>query len=194
MKKQSQHIVLLFCICLGAVTTSFAVAGRTDSIPMPDTNNTISTARELLARAIVDAGKRLQRPECAAFFGPAALPTLTSAEYRLTSLGPPRFVGNSALITAARTLLEEKIVMINLDGPFVTPRLNYGGRRYRFNGILTGSQTPIVVPDTEFRAVILLHELGHLLGSFAPDTNDLKQNQANNRAVLSHCFGIEDQS
>jgi hypothetical protein len=84
--------------------------------------------------------------------------------------------------------------MINLDGPFVTPRVTYGGRRYRLNGILTGPGAPTVLSDAEFRVVVLLHELGHLLGNLPPDTNDLKQNQANNRAVLSHCFGIEDEA
>jgi hypothetical protein len=190
MRKQSPHLVLSFCVLLAAATTCFAVADRADSTK-PDTNGTAKTARDLLAHALQDARKRLQQRECAALFGPAAQQTLSSAEYKLMSLGPPRLVGNEILVTAARTVLEENIVMINLDGPFVTPRLYYGGRHYRLNGILTGSASPTVLSDAEFRVVILLHELGHLLGSFAPDTNDLKRNQANNRAVLSHCFRIE---
>lgn len=185
---------LLFCICVGTSTATFAESDRSDLSTISDTNTPVHAAQELLTRAIQDAGKRLQRQNCAAFFGPDALKTLTSAEYKLMRLGPPRFVGNAALVTAARTIYEGNIVMINLDGPFVTPRLSYGGRRYRFNGILTGSATPTTLSDAEFRVVILLHELGHLLGSLPPDTNDLKQNRANNQVVLSHCFGIEDQS
>ena len=154
-------------------------------------NASVTAAHELLARAIADAGERLKHQGCSDFFGPAAVQTLTSAQYVLSKLGAPRFVGNRAFVTAARTVIEENIVLINLDGPFITPRLIVGGKRYRFNGILTGEATPIVVSDSQFRAVILLHELGHLLGTFAPDTNNLKQNQANNRAVLGHCFGYE---
>ena len=171
--------------------TTFAVSDLWASPKIRNTDPLVVAAHELLTRAIKDAGKRLQQQNCAAFFGPSALKTLTSAEYKLISLGPPRFVGNEALVTAARTILAENTVMINLDGPFVSPRMNYGGRRYRFNGILNGSERPTVLADAEFRVAILLHELGHLLGNFPPDTNDLKQNQANNRDVLNHCFAAE---
>src|SRR5215831_15729392 len=51
-------------------------------------------AREVLNRAIRDASLRLQRRECAAFFGPGANERLTTAEYKLLSLGAPRFENN----------------------------------------------------------------------------------------------------
>jgi hypothetical protein len=148
----------------------------------------LAATRRALNRAIADASKRLERPDCAEFFGPGATESLTSAEFKLIDLGAPRFQANTPVVTAARTIRETNTILINIVGPFVTTRLALAGHYYYFNAIPARSAGPVVLPDTEFRVLILLHELGHLLGKFGPDRKSVERSQKANDAVLHHCF------
>jgi hypothetical protein len=56
------------------------------------------------------------------------------------------------------------------------PRGLYGGRRYNMG-----------LADEDFRAVVLLHELGHLIGKFGAEGTHDKTNQEHTDAVRRHC-------
>jgi len=147
-----------------------------------------AATRDILKRTIEAAGRRLKRQDCTAFFGSESIERLMSAEYKLLSLGAPRFQGNEPVVTAARTIRDLNMIVINLDGPFLNPRLPLAGRYHYFNAIASRSNGPIILSDDEFRVLILLHELGHLIGKFGPDRRDTQKAEIANTAVLRHCF------
>lgn len=92
--------------------------------------------------------------------------------------------------TAGAATNPDGSVFLNTNGPF-------------FNNSTDGNGTTVFVPDpspqisalvpttfgssAQLGAFLLLHELGHELGIFPPDTNK-SINGSNSRKVLEHCF------
>jgi len=159
------------------------VSGR-----LMEAQHSADAAKQLVVEAVAEAGKRLVKKECSDFFGAGALAALTSAKYRVVSFGQPRFREGKLAVAGAATIRETGMVLINLDGPFVNPKLIAGGVVHRFNSILSPPESPVMLTDPDFRALLLLHELGHLLGKFGPDTAATSRSQHYNKAILKHCF------
>ena len=148
----------------------------------------VFSARTLLNRAIDDATERLERSSCVQLFGSSAVRLLQTADYRLLPLGPPHYRGNRPAVRVAFTVSDRHMVMINLDGPFVNPRLPLLGTTRFFNLIDSRRNGAVVLSDNDFRALILLHELGHLTGTFEPEMGDVDKSRGNTATVMQHCF------
>jgi hypothetical protein len=147
----------------------------------------LSTAKRFLDEAIVNAGKRLQRKECAAFLGPNAVEALNSTDYRVLSFGTPVLREGRLVVTAAETTPNHKMVLINLDGPFVSPRILIGGKYEYFTGLQPLNKS-ITLSDIQIRVLIVLHELGHVVGKFGPDTMSVDESQRHTDSVIEHCL------
>jgi hypothetical protein len=74
-------------------------------------------------------------------------------------------------------------IFINSEGPFVSQSMVVTGKS-GFQTIDMG--THLRGPD--FGALLLLHELGHVVGKFGPDAHDGKLNRSYTDAVLKNCF------
>jgi hypothetical protein len=132
----------------------------------------------------VNAVRRLREPKCAAFFGSGAELQFVSAGYRFTFMGAPvvNEQGNVQVVGAA-AFHNPDWVFINSQGPFVTPRMFVPGK--------SGLQTVDMgtnLRGADFSALLLLHELGHLVGNFVPDAGDNALNTSNSKAVLKNCY------
>ena len=78
---------------------------------------------------------------------------------------------------AAITLRQEGTILFNSEGPFANPRLSVYGVRFNYG-----------LGDEDLRALLLLHELGHLLGIFKSDAQDAIWNRDYTKTVLAACF------
>ena len=47
------------------------------------------------------------------------------------------------------------------------------------------------LPETDFRALVLLHELGHLMDKFRAEGTHAATNEEHTDAVLRHCYGVK---
>jgi|GEM_PF-618452 len=120
--------------------------------------------------ALKDLGKK----KCGSFFGGQGPATLKSTEYRFLDLHDPNVGAQTNSSTS---------VFINSAGPYITYHPT-PGQVGPFGVYWTQSQ---------FRAFILLHELGHQLSSitgFRPDAgaSNSSLNQAQSRQVLRGCL------
>jgi hypothetical protein len=136
--------------------------------------------------AFVKAVQRLRSPECSKFYGEGAEALFQSAEYRFLPLGAPAInedgrVGVVGACTHADT--RPPSVFINLQGPFLSQLMYVPGKNglqtLDFNSNLRGA---------DFGALLLLHELGHMVGKFGPDANDYQLNLSYTQEVLKNCF------
>lgn len=124
------------------------------------------------------AAKALERKDCAAFFAahgapaPRPVETMARTEYRFLALPQGATVG-------AQTNSEGS-VFINTSGLFVTAE---GG------GIALNGRSYELGDASAVRAMILLHELGHQLGLFGPDSGPAlrAQNARHSQDILDHC-------
>jgi hypothetical protein len=137
----------------------------------------------ILAEALDQALIQLQKPRCAEIFGPSAPDALRTANFRFISLGKPQFDRTGRFfVVNAKTILSARMIVINLDGSFVNPKLVSGPLGSDFG------LTPV-----KYRALILLHELGHLVGVFKPDVGvaDPTSNERSRQysaMIRSKCF------
>ena len=145
--------------------------------------NTTTKEQEVIRQALLDASHRLNNPKCSAFFGPSGREALMSAKIQMAPIGPPlsrpgstgRFQ-TTALVIAV-TYREFQLILINRLGPFVEPGKPIGGRLY--NKHLT---------DDDFRAFVLLHELGHLIRKFGAEGTHLHANEEHTDQVFQNCW------
>src|SRR5262249_2940901 len=103
----------------------------------------------------------LLQPRCAGVFGEGAAEALQKAEFRFVPMGKPRLHadGRVVVVTAA-TLKEFNLILINRDGPFLQTAMTGN----RIGGL--GVDFRFGLSPVAYRALILLHELGHLMGKF----------------------------
>jgi len=124
-----------------------------------------------LQQGIDTAKKALQKKGCGAFYGGQGPQTLDATTYRFLDLNNP---------TTGAATIDPSTVFINSNGPY----MNFApapGKPGPFGLYWTQSQ---------FRAFILLHELGHQLSpitGFKPDAGS-PLNKAQSGQVLSRCF------
>ena len=135
------------------------------------------------ARAFQDgwdaAERALARPRCEGYFAekgapaPRPLETMRAAEYRFVALPQGPSVG--AQTNSAGS------VYLNSAGLFVTAAgggIELDGRSYDLGDV------------SAVRAMILLHELGHQLGIFGPDSGPALagENAAHSRDIVERCL------
>src|SRR5262249_12912247 len=121
----------------------------------------LNEARKLLEDAIVQSEKQLEHEQCSMLFGPDALQSLHTTDFRILSLGGPVLREGHLVVTGARTIANHKMVLINLDGPFVTPKILIGGKYEYFVGVQPRRRS-VSLSDAQLRVLIILHELGHV--------------------------------
>ena len=142
--------------------------------------------------AFINAIKRLrspEMPECAAFYGEGGEAKFESSQYSFQPLGKPH-LNDKGLVTVvgAATHAEGKppaTVFINLQGPFLTQSMIVQGKD-GFQTVNMGTNRY----GADFGAILLLHELGHIVGKFGPDAgpNDGDLNRSYTDLVLKNCF------
>jgi hypothetical protein len=96
----------------------------------------------------------------------------------LISFGKPKLNSDGKVsVVSASTDRDRNIILINSEGPYMNPRLTVHGIQFNYG-----------LADREFRALLLLHELGHLVGKFHHDGNDDALSRAYTRRVMEACF------
>lgn len=136
--------------------------------------------------AFLSAIDRLHAPKCAAFYGAGAEAKFIGASYRFMSLGKPRVdVQGHVRVVGANTYhgAPSALVIVNSDGPFVFQHM-YVREKGEYHMLDMGTN----LRGADFGALLLLHELGHVVGKFGPDVDDDKLNRSYTEAVLQNCF------
>ncbi|MBI3427145.1 MAG: hypothetical protein HY011_29805 [Acidobacteria bacterium] len=156
------------------------IRGTTDKGKIKDFNN-----------AIAEATSRLNSDDCAKLFGgkDAALGALYGARYSYQDLSQatqdPNTGAVSAVGAATYRNTNPPAVYINNYGPFrntsVLVRGSSGVKSHTFD-FGTGLR------GAQFGALLLLHELGHLVGIFGSDAGDSKLNRGYTQQVQDACF------
>jgi RHS repeat-associated protein len=135
--------------------------------------------------AMEDAYNKLTTSEtCCKFFGPGAVNALQSARWSFRAEGWPR-VNSSGEPTSEGAETLPGAVFINSQGPFIDP-----GRTWVLaNGGLKQEDMSGGLGDVGARAMIILHELGHLTGKFLQDTGKFAyRNPEYSNEVRKACF------
>ena len=148
-----------------AATCSVADAAPSQPAPVSVPALPQGTRKELIKPfhdAFVNAVQRLRAPKCSEFFGEGAEEMFQSAEYRFLPLGAPIVKEDGTVSVVGACTHAESLppsVFINLQGPFLDPKMYVLGKSefqtLDFNTGLRG---------TDFGALLLLHELGHMVG------------------------------
>jgi hypothetical protein len=136
--------------------------------------------------AFLNAIARLHAPKCAAFYGEGAEAKFEGVIYGFARLGGPHVndEGNVTVVGAATySQMSPVRVFINADGPFANQSMYVMGKS-GFQTVDMGTN----LRGADFAALLLLHELGHVVGKFGPDANDGKLNRSYTDAVLKNCF------
>lgn len=158
-----------------------------------------------LSDAYKEAERRLLDPRCASLFNLTTLAnmdpievaememygstpnfgleTLQATHYRILPMGAPTYDPNSrqVRVTGAATVSWNS-VFINSQGPLFNMRPNVPGAPAVTLDMGTG------LGQTEFAALLLLHELGHQVGLFRSDAKDAALNRRYTQAVIYNCF------
>jgi hypothetical protein len=179
--------------------TELRLLSRPQNLQVNATQEEINTFREAFNEAL----RRLDDTDCAKFFssflsagwykrmgdyedqGENARNALLSVEFRFLNLGAPRRdpnTGGISVIGASTNAGYNPSIFVNRQGPFFNQRLFVQGAGYRTFDLGSG------LTGKNFRAFILLHELGHLIRKFLPDAQDSELNQRYSQQVLDECF------
>ena len=98
-------------------------------------------------------------------------------------MGKPKVaLDGSVRVVAALTLREFHLILINSSGPFMHPTMS----STRIGGL--GVDFRFGLQPLDYRALVLLHELGHLTGKFKIDASDSELSATYTRLVRDHCF------
>ena len=136
--------------------------------------------------AFLNASNRLRAPKCAAFYGDGAVAKFEGAEYRFVPMGAPTLNAEGLpRVVGAATYAETSpaSVMINSQGPFMNQMMLVNGKS-GFQKVDMGTN----LRGADFGALLLLHELGHVVGKFGPDAHDSDLNRSYTESVLKNCF------
>jgi hypothetical protein len=161
-------------------------AGQEDALAAPALP--LGTKKELIRpfhEAFAAAIRRLRAPKCAEFYGANAEQQFRAVEYRYEDLGRPTMnAEGSVKVVGAQTVRgAPAAVFINSHGPFLNQSMAVQGTdKWRTLDLGTGLR------GAEFGALLLLHELGHVVGKFGPDAQDSKLNRSYSEQVIQHCF------
>lgn len=157
--------------------------------PADVTSDQLNTANQMLKKAITDAGERLERQNCSELLGVDAAEALKLTDFRILSLGAPRLKEGRLTVVAARTSEDHRTIVINRDGPFVSRWVLVGGRMRYFSSREAAMKR---LSDGEFRTLVVLHELGHVVGRFGPDAGSVDESQHHTDEVIQYCFDSGD--
>jgi hypothetical protein len=174
---------------IGAVLEAGRAAGRLMSEPAAAVFPVLPTGtprdrERAFQSAFASAVRRLRAPKCAAFYGPGAEEKFRWVAYRFMPLGAPS-LGPDGLprVTGAATFPgSPPAVFINSQGPFLSQILFVPGAGLRTLDMGTGLR------GAEFGGLLLLHELGHVVGKFGPDAADSALNRSYTEQVRRRCF------
>jgi hypothetical protein len=137
--------------------------------------------------AFLNASNRLRAPKCAAFYGEGGAAKFEGSEYRFLDMGKPHLNDKGVVtVVGAATYAEGKppaSVMVNAQGPFLTQSMYVIGKS-GFQTVDMGTN----LRGADFGALLLLHELGHVVGKFGPDAHDSDLNRSYTESVLKNCF------
>lgn len=98
-------------------------------------------------------------------------------------MGKPKVrLDGTVVVVAAVTLREFRLILINRDGPFLQPQMTGN----RIGGL--GVDFRFGLQPHAYRALLLLHELGHLMGKFKPDASDSELATEYTNLVRKGCF------
>ena len=152
--------------------------------PLPRLAGTYSSWQvEALAAAWSNAVDRLNDRDCLGLFGDGSAEALATVTFRLLPLGMPRVVNGSAAVIGAATVRESNEIWINVQGPMFNQNVYVPeAGRFAYFDFGTG------LNGANWGALLLLHEVGHLVGVFAADASDPKLNRSHTQAVLDSCF------
>lgn len=133
---------------------------------------------EQIREAVMEAQRRLKHHGCAKLFGQNASEILISATFSFLPLGKPQLLGNGTFhLVNAATIRENNTILLNADGAFSNPRMRVGSVRFDAG-----------MNEVQMRALIILHELGHLTGAFRHDANDPFLSRMYTEWVREDCF------
>ncbi len=133
---------------------------------------------EDVRQAVLEAQKRLSHRRCAQIFGQNPDQILLSATFSFLSLGKPQRLSNGKIqVVNAATIRENNTIILNVDGAFWNTQMRFGG--VRFDAEMSGVQ---------MRALMILHELGHLTGVFHHDGGDAFSSRMYTARVRENCF------
>jgi RHS repeat-associated protein len=150
--------------------------GNTSGIVLIDATRQQQTQFTSAERRAEDELKK--KPDCAKLFGTSGLSTLQNATYQMGFYFPP---GSSTPRTNvfASTNVGTQTVTINIIGNF-----------FKNTAAAQAASFQTSLSDTDFRAFVLLHELGHLTGSLGDDTTNQSLSDIFNAKIFKDCFGI----
>jgi hypothetical protein len=133
---------------------------------------------DLIREGVVEAQKRLEKIGCRHAVGADDATALLTANYRILPMGKPQLLSNGRVrLLNATTIREAQLIIFNEEGSFVNPTLKSGGVQFNFG-----------MSAVNLRALIILHELGHLIGRFAHDGDDPERSKAYTDLVRGSCF------
>jgi RHS repeat-associated protein len=161
--------------------------------PKPPTQKQLDQENKALDEAKKKAEKLVRdKPDCANALGglDAVLSGLRDTEFSFANLGP--MIGDPATKAivggiGARTLHNPSRVEINRQGPFMQVQMNNVQNLTGFVTVDIGTG----LTGTNFQALILLHEMGHVTGKFPADGGPDAPpglNRAHTQTVRSKCF------
>ncbi|MEW6735316.1 MAG: RHS repeat-associated core domain-containing protein [Acidobacteriota bacterium] len=157
--------------------------GLQGSYPLPlypPGSNVSPSLEKAIQNSLFEALGRLTRPRCAQFFaqnGGDGFTKLRNARFRIISR-------TSNIGAEAKRDITPYEIWINPNGAFANlnnPVINVGGRQF-IGDCGSGLRGP------QLGALLLLHELGHLMNIFGPDADSPDINRAYTQAVLRNCF------
>lgn len=134
-------------------------------------------------KGFVNAVRRLRAPKCSALFGSGAERRFVEVSYRFVPMGAPAVGDDGGVKVVGAATIEKKAVFINNQGPFMSPVMLVPGKSgFQIVDMGTGLR------GADFSGLLLLHELGHVMGLFGPDADDSALNRSNTQRVLDSCF------
>ena len=117
-----------------------------------------------------------------------ALAALDNAQIQFGNLGAPKYNADKDSVRVVNARTSETTVTINLQGAFFHREFNYFDKNHQAKTAILDFNTGY--SGAKLRAVILLHELGHLVGKFGPDGGEGNEdkNLGYTKQVLDACF------
>jgi hypothetical protein len=142
----------------------------------------LSNAERILNQDFVRAWKHavdliLSNPNCAHLMGGyAGLMALESTKFVYAPVKSNPLYYSADILAA--TDLNNGTITINSNSYFFSQVDSNGNSRTEWSGL----------SGTNFRTMVILHELGHIVGSLEHDSYSVDANRRNTEAVLSECF------
>jgi RHS repeat-associated protein len=156
--------------------------------PTEDDTKEQEKLKEAIREADAEAQKRLDKDKCADLFGgkEKAKAALQKANIYFGNLGEPTYDAKTNKVKSINAVTKDGAIYINTKGAFFNnsfAAFDKDNNAQHFDlSFGTGYS------GKKLAAVILLHELGHLVGKFEADSQDYEKNLAYTKQVLEACF------